>query len=308
MLCLIISVLLIACGAGSMASTTSPDTPVASQANTATPASSQDGVPATEESGDDEPGTEEFGLTEEELVEKVEAVEALIATCMSDAGFEYVPVDYDTVRQAMEAVQNPPGLTEADFRAQFGYEISMQRAATDTPATIGLGEQNLQIFNSLSEADQIAYNRTLFGENIEETFAVALDDENFADTGGCTGAAIEQSFDPEELNEIYRNPKDVLIEQDQRMIAALANWSDCMREAGFDYDNPEEIESDLEDRLDAVLDGADPETLSPDAQAALIELQGEERAIAIADYDCEVEFIVPAEQQIETELFGAPQN
>jgi hypothetical protein len=92
------------------------------------------------------------------------------------------------------------------------------------------------------------------------------------------------------------------------MIAAIENWSTCMREAGFDYDSPEDIESNLDDRLDAVLDGADPETLSPDGQAALTELQGEERAIAIADYDCEVEHIVPAEQQIETELFGAPQN
>ena len=65
---------------------------------------------------------------------------------------------------------------------------------------------------------------------------------------------------------------------------------------------------DIEDRLDAILDGADPKSLSADAQAALTELQGEERAIAVKDLECEEEFIDPAVQQVESELYGGPQN
>lgn len=304
-LCLIIGALLVACGGGSTPPDQSTNTPAASQGS----ATGQDEVSGTEEGQDEVPGTEEFGLTEEELVESVEAVEALIASCMSDAGFEYVPVDYATVRKAMDADKTAPGLTDEEYAATFGYGITTQPqlAGANTPATLGLGEQNIQIFNSLSDADQIAYNHTLFGENTDATFAVTLEAEDFAETGGCTRAAIEQVFSPEELSAAYYNPGDALIEQDPRVIAAIAAWAACMREAGFDYNNPEEIEPDLEDRLDAILDGADPEMLSAAAQADLTELQGEERAIAVADLECELKFIEPAVRQVETELYGAPQ-
>jgi|GEM_PF-753530 len=324
-LCLIIGLLLVACGGVSTPPDPATDTPAVSQGG----AQDQEEVSGTEQdeeevSGTDEdeeevsgaeedqdelPGTEEFGLTEEELVEKVEAVEALIATCMSDAGFEYVPVDYATVRQAMDADKSAPGLSTEEYAATYGYGISTQLelAGANTPATIGLGEQNMQIFNSLSEADQDAYDHTLFGENTDATFAVALEAEDFSETGGCTRTAIEQVFSADELSAAYYNPGDALIEQDPRVIAAIAAWSDCMREAGFDYDSPEEVEPDLEDHLDAILDGADFEELSAPAQAELTELQGEERAIAVADLECELKFIEPAVRQVETELYGAPQ-
>jgi hypothetical protein len=328
-LCLIISVLLVACSGGS----TPPDQAADTAAASLDSATGQEDASATqgdeeedeEEEDEDEdedeegsaPGTEEFGLTEEELVTKIESVESLIAKCMSDAGFEYVPVDYLTVRQAMDADKTIAGLGDEEYAAQFGYGISTQVAVADlppqladptTPATIGLGKQNIQIFNSLSAADQAAYNRTLFGENADETFAVALEAEDFSQTGGCTRAAVEQVFNPKDLSVAYSNPKDALIEQDPRVIAAVADWAECMREAGFDYNNPEEIEPDLEDQLDAILDDADPKTLSVEAQAALTELQGEEKAIAVADLDCEAKYIVPAVQQVETELYGGPQN
>jgi hypothetical protein len=154
-------------------------------------------------------------------------------------------------------------------------------------------------------ADQDAYNYTLLGENTDATFAVSLEAEDFSETGGCTRSAVEQVFSPEEMSASYYNPKDAQIEQDPRVIAAIAEWSDCMREAGFDYNNPEEIESDLEDRLDAILDGADPETLSAPAQADLTELQGEERAVAVADLECELKTIEPAVLQVERELYGS---
>jgi hypothetical protein len=312
-LCLILGLLLVACGGGSTPPDLSTDAPPASQDNSAIPAASQaqgtaqDEVSGSQEGQDKMPGTEEFGLTEAELVSSVEAVETLIATCMSEAGFEYYPVDYATVRKAMDADKAAAGLTTEEYAAAYGYGISTQPpGGADSPAIIGLGEQNMQIFNSLSQPDQNAYNYTLFGENTDATFAVSLEAEDFSETGGCTRTAIEQAFSPEELSTAYYNPSDALVEQDPRVIAAISAWSNCMREAGFDYDNPEEIESDLEDRLDAILDGADPQTLSPAAQADLTELQGEERATAVADLECELKLIEPAVRQVETELYGAP--
>jgi hypothetical protein len=293
-LCLIIGLLLVACGGGSTPQDQSANTPAASQGS-ATAQNSR-------------PGAEEFGLTEEELVKSVEAVEALIATCMSEAGFEYVPVDYATVRKAMDADKTAPGLTTEEYAATYGYGISTQPpGGADSPAVIGLGEQNMQIFNSLSDADQVAYKHTLFGENTDATFAVTFEAEDFSETGGCTRTAVEQVFSPKEMGAAYYNPKDALVEQDPRVISAVAAWSDCMREAGFDFDSPEETEEDIKDRLDAILDGATPQELSAAGQGQLTQLQGEERAIAVADLECEIKFIEPAVRQVETELYGAPQ-
>lgn len=303
-------ILLVACGRGLAA----PAQPAAG----AQAASEEEAAdPAGAESEDSLPGTEEFGMTREELVQSIEAVEAQIAECMAEAGFEYVPVDYLTVRKAMTADKSAPGLSNVEYAAAFGYGISTQLdvagvppqlAGPNTVVQIGLGEQNVQIFKNLSEADQEAYNHTLFGENTQATFAYTLEAEDFSETGGCTRAAIEQVFSPEEVEASFYNPGDALIGQDPRVIAAITAWSDCLREAGFDYNNPEEIEPDIEARLEAILDGAGPDELSAEARAALTELQGEERAIGVADLKCEQELIQPVIEQVESELYGGPQQ
>ena len=297
---LVFALLVAACGSGS----TSP-TPL-----TTTPAASQGG--ATRQPGP--PGTEEFGMTKEELVRNIEAVEALIAKCMRDAGFEYIAVDYDTVRKGMSADKALPGVTDEQFVAQYGYGISTlytgqspQLADVPTAAQIGLGEQNIQIFKSLSAADQVAYNLTLFGQNPDAAFAVSLEAEDFSRTGGCTRTAVEQIFTSEQLSTTYLNPKDALIAQDPRMIAALREFADCVREAGFSYNHPDEIEADIKNRLDGITKDLPLEALSPDARAALTELQGEERAVAVVAIECEANLLEPVAVQIERELYGGPQ-
>jgi hypothetical protein len=289
-----------ACSGGSPSPTSSANTPAASQAT----ATGQTRLP----------GPEEFGMTTTELVESIEAVESLISRCMSDAGFEYVAVDYDTVRKGMIADKSLPGVSDEDYIAQYGYGISTlytglppQLAEVATPAQIGLGEQNVRVFNSLSPADQVAYSRTLFGENIDATLAVSLEAEDFSRTGGCTRAAIEQVFAREQLSPTYLNPLDSLIEQDPRMIAAVEEFASCVREEGFNYSHPNEIESDIKNRLDAITQGIPLEALSAEAQATLAELQGYERAVAALATSCEEDILEPVQAQIERELYGGQQ-
>jgi hypothetical protein len=153
----------------------------------------------------------------------------------------------------------------------------------------------------------VAYNLTLFGQNPDATFAVSLEAEDFSRTGGCTRTAVEQVFTQEQLSTTYVNPKDALIEQDPRMIAAVGQFSDCLREAGFNYNHPNEIEPDIKNRLDGITKDLPLEALSGEAQTALTELQGEERAVAAVASECEAEFIEPVAVQIERELYGGPQ-
>ena len=213
----------------------------------------------------------------------------------------------------MVADKSLPGLSESEFFDRYGYGYSTlytglppQQADENTPSKIGLGERNVQIYNSLSPADQVAYNRTLLGENTDATFAVSLEAENFARTGGCTRTAIEQVFSPEQLAVTYLNPLDALIQQDPRMAAALADFAECVRAEGFDYSHPEEIENDIKNRLYAITGGAPVESLSADARAALTELQTLERAVAVVALRCEVRLLEPVEERIERELYAAP--
>ena len=261
------------------------------------------------------PGTEEFGLSRQGLVEAIEAVEAHIADCMNEAGFEYVAVDYNTVRRGMTSDKSLPGLSERGYFEQYGFGISTlytgkppQLADETTPGKIGLGEQNVATFQNLSPADQVAYNRTLFGDNPDATFAVAIETEDFSRTGGCTRAAIEQVFTPEQLSTTYLNPKDALIEQDPRMVEALAEFGECLRAEGFDYTYEREVEPDLKERLYAITEGAPVESLSADAQSALAELQGYERRLAVVVLDCEERILEPVEDRVERELFAGRQG
>jgi len=257
------------------------------------------------------PGTEEFGLTREELVQSIEEVESLIADCMSAAGFEYIAADYNTVRRGMTSDKSLPGLSEREFINEYGFGISTlytghapQLSEISIPAQIGLGEQNVQYFQNLSAADQVAYNHALFGENSDATFAVAIEIEDFSRTGGCTRTAIEQVFTPEQISISYLSPKDALIEEDPRMVAAIAEFGECMRDAGFDYNHEREIEPDLRERLDAITEGAPLEALSADAMAALTELQRFERAVAVVTVNCEERILDPVEDQVERELYA----
>lgn len=259
------------------------------------------------------PGTEEFGLTPKQLVQSVEQVESLIAKCMREEGFQYVAVDYITVRKGMSADKKLPGMREEEFIKQHGFGVSTtytgrapQLSSGYSPARVGLGERNIQIYRSLSPADQVAYNRALLGQNVDATFAVGLETENFSRTGGCTRKAIELVFDPEQLKATYYNPKDALINKDPRMKNALRKYSDEMRRKGFVYHHPDEVETDIRERLDALTNGGaiSVDEMSPEQLAALEKLQDYEREVAVANFELAEKYFDPVEELIEREMFA----
>ncbi len=247
-----------------------------------------------------EVGKEEFGMTEEELVTAIEDTEAAIATCMDGAGFEYVPIDSVTFREAMSSLAAVPGLNDEEFVSQYGYGFS-----TLPPVqSFGAGEENRNIYEQLSPEDQVAYERELWGDNTEATFVFMLENEDFEGAGGCTKTAIEATFAEEQLDPNFENPFDLLVEQDQRYQAAIEDWSACMAEAGYDYESPEDAEDELLERYNDLTRGQPPEALEGADQEALAELQGEERAIAAADLACAEEHLIPVEEQVERDISG----
>lgn len=268
--------------------------------------SSSDDSQGSAPEGQTAQATEEFGLSATELAARIEGTETLIATCMTDAGFQYVALDSVSVLKAMSSDQTATGVSDEEYVQQYGLGITTQ---FDKPTIVfGAGPENASFLESLPEADQVAFRRTLWGDHPDWNHIRALEEEDFSATGGCTRSAAEQTYALDELSGTYVNPSDTLIEQDPRMIAAIAAWSDCMREEGFEYDTPDQVENDLRDRLDAITQGEDPESLSSASADALAELQGEELAIGGVFVECEEEHIEEVEAQVEAEVFGAPQD
>jgi hypothetical protein len=226
-------------------------------------------------------------------------VENRIRDCMKAQGFDYIPVDPFAQQQA---VTGKARITDEEFTRQFGFGIS---------TLFGKGDQqsdpNARIRATLSTADAAAYDPALGGENPGITFAEAVDSGDFTELGGCTKDASEAAFGGaavltslvEKLDEL-----DERIIQDQRMVKATERWTACMLDKGYRYEEPDEIDSDLEERFKSIVgSGVSPGTSTPPAgvsydRAALTELQRDEVRIANADLDCEKKEIEPVEQDV----------
>jgi len=226
-------------------------------------------------------------------------VENRIADCMKAQGFEYTPVDPFAQQQALTGKAR---ITDEEFTRQFGYGISTLFGKGDEQS-----DPNDRIRRSLAEADRAAYDRALYGENVGVTFAEAVDTGDFTELGGCTKDASEAAFGGaavlttlvERLDEL-----DERIIQDQRMVRANEKWTECMLEKGYRYEEPDEVDSDIEERFQAIVgSGVPPGTSTPPQgvsydRAALTELQQEEVRIANADLDCETQEIEPVERDV----------
>lgn len=258
-------------------------------------------------------GGEEFGLTQRELVQAVAKVETLISQCMRKEGFTYLAADYNTVRKGMSADKHLPGMSEERFVKQYGFGVSTlytgeppQLAKGYSPGKVGLGERNIETYNKLPPADQVAYNRSLFGENVGATFAIGLETEDFSMTGGCTHWAIEQVFKPEQVKANYYNPKDALINKHPKMQTALRTFAAEMRKAGFAYTHPDEVEADVRVRLSALTGGGTLpiEKMTPEQKAGLKTLQEYELRAAAKNFKLQEALFDPVEEQILEEMYA----
>lgn len=250
------------------------------------------------------PGIKEFGLTEVQFVQHIQKTQALIARCMADAGFEYIPVDVKTVEAAQARVRSEPGYTRRTYKEKWGLGVTTRfdHPVRDT----GLGP-NLKIWKSLPKADQEAYSHTLWGDDPGADFVWSFDEEDFSSTGGCTRKAVAQVFTPAQLKGTYVNPKDVLVDSDPRIIEALHNWSKCMHARGYDYKkDQDEIIDEYGERLDQLVGDSDPTKLTGARLAALHKLQQQEIKVSLADVECEIKYADDVYHQVEIEIYGQP--
>ncbi|HTE64166.1 MAG TPA: hypothetical protein VK631_27665 [Solirubrobacteraceae bacterium] len=245
---------------------------------------------------------DQLGFDQAGILARQSRVETAIRDCMRAEGFEYVPVD-PLARRA--AVLGSSRLSEEEFLEQFGYGISTLWGRGRADA-----DPNERLRMAMAPADRRAYDRVLWGENPGATFTAAVDSGDFDELGGCTRKATEAVFGGAQVLTQLQGKLDALEErvlQDQRMVRAIESWSECIAAAGYRYEEPEAIDSDLFERMEEIvgpLPGqfatgppADEEP-QPYNRAKLADLQHEEVAIAKADHGCELEHITPVEEKV----------
>ena len=169
---------------------------------------------------------------------------------------------------------------------------------------MGLGERNVQNFRNLSPADQVAYNRALLGENLDATFAVTLERENFSRIGGCTRKGVELAFSEKQMIATYYNPTDAQINKDPRMKAVLRKYAIEMRKAGFDYAHPDDVTPDIVKRLNALTQNRSipPDKMSAEQLKGLKALQDFERRVTKKNFELRENLFDPVEEQIKREM------
>jgi hypothetical protein len=248
------------------------------------------------------PVEDQLGFDTAGIMARQSRVEADIRECMKAQGFEYVPIDPFAQRAAVTGASR---LSDEDFLNQFGYGISTLWGRGGAQA-----DPNQRLRASLSAADRRAYDRALWGENAGATFQAAVDSGDFTKLGGCTRKATEAVFGGAQVLTQLQGKLDQLDErilEDQRMVRALERWTACMADAGYRYEDPDEIDSDLTKRMEKIvgpLPGpfatgpASGHKSQPYDRSALAALQREEVAVARADYACERKEITPVESVV----------
>jgi hypothetical protein len=219
---------------------------------------------------------------------------------MKAQGFDYVPVDPVAQRTGLTGQS---GFNEDEFEKAYGYGITtLYEQRLNPPA-----DPNAAIRNALSPADQTAYTRALSGEFADATFAIAVDTGDYSRLGGCTKTATETVFGGAEVLQDLVAKLDELdqrVVSDPRMQKAVANWSACMHEAGYDLAEPEQVDVALQKRLDAIVGPSNDPKTDYD-KAALVALQRDEVAMVTADKDCEKKHLQKIEDAVRSEYEAA---
>ena len=245
-------------------------------------------------------------------------MEEAVAACMAEEGFEYVPQDPGEMLAQPEDDPRQE-LSEEEFRDQYGYGISTIDRAEMMVATDTDDDPNLQIQQEMDDAEREAYQRALQGEPAELDPDGDPDDMVF-EPDGCRGEAMEavQGGQMAVFQELQSEFMDLQqrIESDPRMVEAVQEWQACMSEAGYEYSERFEPQTELFERMNdlqqAAFEDLDPTEMDaedgpvePDIDPdALEELQQDELAIAATEGACTDEHLADIEQEVRADHEG----
>jgi hypothetical protein len=185
--------------------------------------------------------------------DKQQQVQELIAACMKEAGFEYLPY-VPTAPEPQPVLEG-----DLDWARTYGYGISTIDATAPDPSD----DPNTAITAAMSESERAAYQRALFGTSFQSTTSIGgavaaappvgiappsggADGSTVPPTGaaenspGCVPQASAQVYgepdvvDMQEFSTLFDalSKLQTSVMADPRVVPLIAVWSDCMADAG----------------------------------------------------------------------------
>lgn len=183
-------------------------------------------------------------LSPEEQQKKMEEqqakVEALVAQCMSDEGFEYTP-NTDSGMVMSDGGEWEPDKREWVEKYGYGYVNSpFAEQAEENPSEQESTDPNSEYVMSLSESEQTAFYETLYGPTpSEDEISEDGSYEYNWEEAGCQGWAQHEieGDDPtqaEEFSELRKKIEELYsTAQESPELADLnAEWASCMADKG----------------------------------------------------------------------------
>jgi hypothetical protein len=221
-------------------------------------------------------------------VQMPEVDNAAMGQCMQDNGFQYFVPNPPPPRSETIATDPRFTLSPADFAAQHGLGIAAEALGLLPPEFEPSDDGAPEYYQSLDPDRREDYQRVL-GE-CEAEFVdwsdVAMPDDAWVDAHDY---AWEQ-FEP-------------IVDNDDRVVDALATWQACMGAAGFDHDDPATIDDAFSTRVyDAGYSG-DPVAEGSPEYAEIEQIMAEEITLATANAAC-VEPYTATVREVVLDRFG----
>jgi hypothetical protein len=232
------------------------------------------------------------GQDNDEWVKQAQQIEELVAGCMSDEGWEYIPVDQG--RSVGIEFDWQERQTES-WISQYGYGINLTEE--EQKEFYGDWEEftdpNQDFIMSLSETEIEAFYATLYGE--PPTEEELNDDGSYEyswEEGGCYGWAQhevqgEQAYEQDQFKALFdaMNKLYETTSKDPRMKQLDKEWASCMADAGYSglktkWDAQEQLYEQQNEYWEK-----NPEGPGPDDEQ-LKKWKEEEIDIALADFTC----------------------
>lgn len=243
-------------------------------------------------------------MDQEKLDAQLAETEELVAACMKEEGFEYLPST-----QGGGVVMSSSDMEDRETEewvASNGYGMiqSEEQIAEQQAQSEEYVDPNAEYTASLSESEQAAFYETLYGPgpSEEEMEAMEAGDGSYEynwETAGCQGAAqhevsggVQDAFtDPkfaglfEKMNELYTKAME------QPAVKELdAKWADCMADAGYsEFTHKNEAMTSISEEQNALYENQEFDEsgmpLELDA-TAMEELRQKEIDLALADFRC----------------------
>ncbi|NKY11542.1 hypothetical protein [Cellulomonas hominis] len=191
-------------------------------------------------------------------------VEELVAACMQEQGFDYIPNDQNS-GQVFTGNELDVDWGTVEFAEKYGYGISTDPWGNEDIEPTEWVDPNQEYVESMSESEQLAYQEALWGPTQEYVEGEEPQEYDWTQSG-CYGAAQHEVYEggleaddfgslQDELSTFYET-----VQADPRMAELNAKWASCMADAGFDgVTDMNESTQPLYDEWSAMQGWEDPE-------------------------------------------------